>query len=401
MRSSVSTIAMDSDRWKQVEEIYHAALQREESARAAFLEQACAGDEAMRLRVESLLAHYRQASSSFLEEPALEAVAKALAQDQDGETSSSLHLRHSAKRPKLESMTGKTVSHYRVLEVLGGGGMGLIYKAEDSRLYRFVALKFLSEALVNDREALERFEREAQAASALNHPNICTIYDVGESEGLPFIAMELLEGQTLRERLSGACLAPGRGRPVASGLVPAPGRSPAEPLRFDELVDLAIQIADGLDAAHGMGIMHRDIKPANIFITTRGQAKILDFGLAKLTLRTGHLRRSPSLTEHPQGAPLQDHPASLTSPGTAPGTVAYMSPEQARGEKLDARTDLFSFGAVLYEMATGCLAFAGDTPAVIFNAILNQALTPLLRLNPDMPASSKRSSTRLSRRSAI
>jgi eukaryotic-like serine/threonine-protein kinase len=374
---------MDPDRWKQVEELYHAALEREENGRATFLEQACAGDEAMRLRVESLLAHSERASSSFLEEPALEMAAKALAEDQDVEATSPPYLEPHGIRPELQTITGKKVSHYRVLEVLGGGGMGMVYKAEDARLHRSVALKFLPKALAKDRQALERFQREAQAASALNHPNICTIYDIGEFEGQPFIAMELLEGQTLRERIAtgiasglgtvGAGLAPPS--PVAAGI---PTRAPqGVPLQIDTLLDIAIQIADGLEAAHGKGIMHRDIKPANIFLTKRGQAKILDFGLAKLTVETGSpLRHTPT-------APLD--PESLTSSGAALGTVAYMSPEQARGEKLDARTDLFSFGSVLYEMATGNPPFVGNTWAVIVHALLGEAPALVRSLNPQTP----------------
>ena len=281
-------------------------------------------------------------------------------------------------------MLGKTISHYQILEKLGGGGMGVVYKAEDTRLYRFVALKFLPEALAEDRNALQRFQREAQAASALNHPNICTIYDIDEHEGQPFIAMEYLEGQTLKQHIS-----------VRTGLVPP--RAPQEvPLQIDTLLDLAIQIADGLDAAHQKGITHRDIKPANIFVTVRGQAKILDFGLVKLTVGSGSPRRLPALEGPPQGVPLQDTPTAsidpdaLTTPGTAIGTVAYMAPEQARGEDVDNRTDLFSFGAVLYEMVTGRMAFSGHTTALVFDAILNRTPVPPIQLNSQVPAELER-----------
>jgi serine/threonine protein kinase len=340
-------------RWAQIEELFHHAVECDSEDRDALLDEACRTDPELRQEVEALLASEENARD---------------------------HLR-AAVREQLETvgfpLTGETISHYRIIDGLSGGGMGLVYKAEDIKLGRRVALKFLPEDSAKDSAALGRFEREARAASALEHPNICPIYEFGEHEGRPFLVMQLLEGQTLRELISTG----------------DQGKSPVE---LSRLLDLATQIVDGLDAAHQKGIIHRDIKPANIFVTSPGQAKILDFGLAKLA----SLARAPSdshvlfhsddeetsqeAAQEPVPWAVSDVSISLT--GVAMGTAGYMSPEQVRGEKLDARTDLFSFGLVLYEMATGQRAFKGDTGPVLQKATLNETPTPARELNPKIPS---------------
>jgi len=353
------------ERWAQIKELFHQACECDSKDRDVLLNEACHADPELRREVEALLASDENASD---------------------------HL-HATVREQLETvwfpLSGETISHYRILEGLADGGMGLVYRAEDIKLGRRVAIKFLPEESAKDSAVLGRFEREARAASALEHPNICPIYEFGEHKGQPFLVMQLLDGQTLRELLENRKLENQKSKLGSQSNLASQG---GPVLQLEEMLDLAIQIADGLDAAHHKGIIHRDIKPANIFVTSQGQAKILDFGLAKLASGVTAAGDGSERDDSGVGgafretAPLSTPDPFLSQSGVAMGTAGYMSPEQVRGEKLDARTDLFSFGLVLYEMATGQRAFKGDAGPALQNAILNQTSTPVRELNPKLPA---------------
>jgi serine/threonine protein kinase len=336
---------MESERWHRIEQLYHSALKLEGNQRAVFLKAQCQDDEALRKEVESLLFHEKSAAK-FIESPAFDVAARLMAEDD------------SAEQTIRQETAGVALPRFHLLEKIGGGGMGVVYKAEDTKLRRSVALKFLPPELAEDPLAIERFRREAHAASALNHPNICTIYDIDETPGQPFIAMEFLEGETLERRIGG------------------------KRMGAAEFLPIALQIVSALEAAHARGIVHRDIKPSNIFITSQGQAKILDFGLAKLEAIS--LPEQQSVTNAGPSQSLADANPALSFTGLTMGTPGYMSPEQVRGEKLDSRTDLFSTGLVLYEMATGHRAFKGATRVELHGAILQQVPVPTWTANPEL-----------------